>query len=194
MGLKLLGLAAVAGLLTMSACQQQGKTGETAAADEQAAFQAPYPGVFYDSLKGALTNYYHLSGSLVAANTIKANDAALSLKSSIDSLPVDVLRSDSAIFTLVKSTTGDISAELTGLMGETDLEKKRASYQMVSDMLFDLIKATGLKGQTVYRQYCPMAFDDKGAYWLSDQTEIRNPYFGDEMLTCGAVTDTLRYQ
>jgi Cu(I)/Ag(I) efflux system membrane fusion protein len=65
---------------------------------------------------------------------------------------------------------------------------------MVSDMLYDLIKNTGLKGDTVYHQYCPMAFDDKGAYWLSSQSAIRNPYFGKEMLTCGNTKDTLIYK
>ena len=38
-----------------------------------------------------------------------------------------------------------------------------------------------------YRQFCPMAFDFKGAFWLSDSEEILNPYFGEEMLTCGNV-------
>jgi Cu(I)/Ag(I) efflux system membrane fusion protein len=38
-----------------------------------------------------------------------------------------------------------------------------------------------------------MAFDNKGAYWLSDQAKIRNPYFGDKMLECGEVKDTLNY-
>jgi Cu(I)/Ag(I) efflux system membrane fusion protein len=37
-----------------------------------------------------------------------------------------------------------------------------------------------------------MAFNDKGAYWLSDKEAIRNPYFGDKMLTCGSVEETLR--
>jgi Cu(I)/Ag(I) efflux system membrane fusion protein len=42
----------------------------------------------------------------------------------------------------------------------------------------------------VYKEYCPMAFDNKGAYWLSESEEIRNPYFGKSMLTCGEVTTT----
>jgi Cu(I)/Ag(I) efflux system membrane fusion protein len=35
-----------------------------------------------------------------------------------------------------------------------------------------------------------MAFDT-GAYWISDSKEIRNPYFGDAMLTCGEVKKEL---
>jgi Cu(I)/Ag(I) efflux system membrane fusion protein len=38
-----------------------------------------------------------------------------------------------------------------------------------------------------------MAFDNKGAYWLSNVSEIKNPYFGEKMLTCGSVQDSLYY-
>lgn len=43
----------------------------------------------------------------------------------------------------------------------------------------------------IYKQYCPMAFNNTGAYWLSSEREIRNPYFGDAMLSCGSVKETL---
>lgn len=46
---------------------------------------------------------------------------------------------------------------------------------------------------TLYKQYCPMALNDKGAYWLSAQSDIKNPYFGDAMLTCGEVQETLTF-
>ena len=44
----------------------------------------------------------------------------------------------------------------------------------------------------LYIQHCPMADQEKGADWLSREKEIRNPYFGKSMLTCGEVTDTLK--
>jgi len=39
--------------------------------------------------------------------------------------------------------------------------------------------------------FCPMAFDNAGAYWLSDTNAIANPYFGHKMLKCGKVTDQI---
>ena len=45
---------------------------------------------------------------------------------------------------------------------------------------------------TIYIQKCPMANNNKGAIWLSTDEEIRNPYYGDAMLTCGSVIDTLK--
>jgi hypothetical protein len=32
-----------------------------------------------------------------------------------------------------------------------------------------------------------MANNNKGALWLSEVKEIKNPYFGSKMLTCGSV-------
>jgi hypothetical protein len=159
-----------------------------------AALQAPYNQVFYDSLQVTMHTYYQLSAALVKADSIAANTAAAVLKLHVDSLPVQVLQMDSSHLGNITGITGSISAELTGFAGETGLEGKRASFQMVSDMLFDLLKSTGLKGHTIYHQYCPMAFDDKGAYWLSDKAEIENPYFGHKMLTCGETRDTLIYK
>ena len=49
----------------------------------------------------------------------------------------------------------------------------------------------GLTSGTIYKQYCPMAFDNTGANWFSDAEPIRNPYFGDKMLTCGKTVATI---
>ena len=56
--------------------------------------------------------------------------------------------------------------------------------------MINSILAFGTKKE-LFVQYCPMAFDDKGADWISDIQDIQNPYFGDKMMRCGFVTDTL---
>jgi len=80
---------------------------------------------------------------------------------------------------IIKKAASDITKE-------TDLEKQRAAFQLVSDAIIELVKKAHT-GKTIYVQYCPMAFGDKGAYWLSKEKEIMNPYFGDMMLRCGEV-------
>lgn len=178
-----------------TACQQQGKT--TASEETQqdaAALPSALSTEFYDSLKLAMNAYYQLSGALVKADTQAADIAAAALKYHLDSLPVARLEVDSARKGILLGASGDIAAELNGMLIEKGgLEARRASFKMVSDQLYDLLQNTGLKGSTVYRQHCPMAFGDRGAYWLSDKQEVVNPYFGDEMLHCGSVTDTLRF-
>jgi hypothetical protein len=54
-----------------------------------------------------------------------------------------------------------------------------------------MAKKTKLGTGVIYKQFCPMAFDNKGAYWLSSNEEIMNPYFGDKMLHCGKVEETV---
>lgn len=180
-----------------AACQQSGtsSSADTTAQTTSGDLQAPFSDEFYDSLKVTMTAYYQLSGALVKSDTLAADLAAVSLKQHLDSLPIARLGVDSARQSQLEVNAGDIAAELKGLLIEKGgLDARRESFNMVSEMMYDLVKATGLKGSTVYRQYCPMAFNDKGAYWLSDKAEILNPYFGDAMLTCGSVTDTLRFQ
>jgi Cu(I)/Ag(I) efflux system membrane fusion protein len=48
-------------------------------------------------------------------------------------------------------------------------------------------------GKTVYYQFCPMANNNKGAYWLSESKVIRNPYFGEKMINCGETKEILNY-
>ncbi|MBV8253809.1 MAG: DUF3347 domain-containing protein [Chitinophaga sp.] len=180
--------------ITLYSCQQQGPKTEEATQTAGSALQAPYSQVWYDSLNQVMNTYYHLSAALVKADTATATVVGLALKQHIDRLPYAQLQMDSAHLGNISGIGGSISAELVGLQGETGIEGKRESFQMVSDMLFDLVKATGFKGHAVYRQFCPMAFDDKGAYWLSETRKITNPYFGEKMLDCGSTNDSLIYK
>jgi hypothetical protein len=55
-----------------------------------------------------------------------------------------------------------------------------------------LIKQDGLSSGELYVAFCPMAFNNKGATWISTSKEIRNPYFGEKMLGCGEVQGTIK--
>lgn len=74
----------------------------------------------------------------------------------------------------------------------SNLEQQRAYFSTLSNEMVSLIKRSGLTRGEIFVDYCPMALNDKGAYWLSSEKEIRNPYFGDVMLSCGEVTDTIQ--
>jgi len=68
---------------------------------------------------------------------------------------------------------------------------QRDHFNSLSDNVYKLIKQTQANDEVIYRQYCPMAFDNEGAFWLSAEKEVNNPYFGDRMLHCGSVKETL---
>ena len=67
-----------------------------------------------------------------------------------------------------------------------DVNIQRARFEEVTAEVKSLVEANIASG-TLYYQYCPMAFDGKGAYWISNEEKVYNPYFGDVMLNCGTV-------
>lgn len=76
------------------------------------------------------------------------------------------------------------------------LEENRRLYKRASDLLIDALPhgtGEGEPSESVYVQYCPMAFGDQGARWLSFDREILNPYFGDAMLRCGETVDLVNF-
>lgn len=73
-----------------------------------------------------------------------------------------------------------------------DLEARRTAFQPLSDALIARIREHGTDAVgNAYVVHCPMAFGNTGADWISAEPKVLNPYFGDRMLTCGSVTDTL---
>lgn len=73
-----------------------------------------------------------------------------------------------------------------------DITKQRDFMVTLTDETDKLISNSAITSGEVYRQFCPMAFDGTGGYWLSDSKEIRNPYYGDKMLKCGVVKETVK--
>ena len=120
--------------------------------------------------------YLEVKDALVQSNGQSASTAAMNL--------VELLDNESDLFTKIKFDAEQIA--------ETqDVGHQRDHFNTLSDNIFKMAKNTSELEKTLYRQYCPMAFDNKGAYWLSSEEQIRNPYFGDMMLKCGRVEEKL---
>ncbi len=88
-----------------------------------------------------------------------------------------------------------IEDNLKGIIQMKGIEMKRSHFAIVSDNLSKAIERFGVhsnKTSTLYIEFCPMAFDNKGASWISEIKEIKNPYFGEAMPTCGEVTRVIK--
>lgn len=146
-------------------------------------------------LMSTIFNYYNLKDALVATDAAKAAEAARHLHQVADSLRnTEMAKTDSAgtneslrpyLDTIVTQT------EAIAATNDPTCEKQRIAFEYVSNSMYALLKKAEMKNAGVYRQFCPMAFNDKGAYWISSVPEIKNPYFGKKMLECGEVTDSL---
>lgn len=139
-----------------------------------------------------LNKYYDLKNALVATNAGKADEAAKQLLTVNDSLAAFTQKdSTNAGIKPYLDTISNQSKSILGMMDES-CEHKRVFFEKISDNMYALAKALNLKNAGIYQQYCPMAFNEKGAHWLSNESEIKNPYFGKKMLECGDVTDSLK--
>ncbi len=122
----------------------------------------------------AIEAYMVLKDALVQTDATSAKEAANTLGSALSSEEMEA--------TLIEAANVIANSD--------DVEIQRASFKTVTDGLIASLKANGSE-DGVFVQYCPMAFNDTGASWLSLSEEIRNPYFGDMMLKCGKVEEKL---
>lgn len=124
-----------------------------------------------------LTNYLDIKDALVKTNSKDASLAA------------------SGMATLLEGKTDELSkkllADAKGISGSSDVKVQRKHFDTLSQNVYDYIKASGEKNSPVYKQFCPMALNNTGAFWLASEKEINNPYFGSMMLHCGSVKEEL---
>ena len=69
---------------------------------------------------------------------------------------------------------------------KSDINHQREHFEALSTDITDLVALLGTD-KVIYQDFCPMANNNKGALWLSEVKEIKNPYFGSKMLNCGSV-------
>tara|TARA_R110000868_G_scaffold145181_5_gene365324 strand:- start:13703 stop:15481 length:1779 start_codon:yes stop_codon:yes gene_type:complete len=85
------------------------------------------------------------------------------------------------------------SIELLGIISsKLDIETQRSYLVLLNENIIAIAKNIKSPMETLYIQKCPMANSNKGAIWLNTNKEIKNPYYGDAMLSCGSVIDTIK--
>jgi len=133
--------------------------------------------MFKDAKLGkAYEHYTHLKDALVASNHGEANKAAGELEKSLK----DVSGSAKAAGVTAK------------IINASTIDDQRKSFSLLSNEMAALVKGGKLSGGMLYLEYCPMANNNAGAFWLSNEKEIKNPYFGDKMLKCGSVKEMIQ--
>jgi hypothetical protein len=146
--------------------------------------------IFRKQLTTVFDSYVELKDAFVSSDAEKVKKEAS--KTQEDLKKVDMKLVSGAAHNDWMTYVGDMESSLASIAGSTEIEAQRTEFSKLSNALYKAIKAYGLSEKTAYYEFCPMAFDDKGAHWLSDEAKIRNPYFGDKMLTCGSVEETLQ--
>lgn len=146
---------------------------------------------FIMQLNNLLDQYMKLKDYLVLDDSKMAKQAANSLLKAVSGVDMKLLSGDSHLKWM--EVSGGIAESLASITNSEGLEQERKAFQTLSKDLYSAIKTFGMIDKTVYYQFCPMYDNNKGGYWLSETEEIRNPYFGKEMLSCGETRETLKY-
>lgn len=136
------------------------------------------------------SHYQHLTFALSSDDDKEAANAA---KGMLEALPKINTKGFS---TAQKSIFDDIAADIlehSEHIGDNigNIAHQREHLVLLSKDFYDIAKEFGTE-KSMYKVFCSMYDDDKGAYWLSDSKEVKNPYYGEMMLTCGEVQEELK--
>ena len=128
-----------------------------------------------------LNDYFNLKDALVADDNAKAKELGATLATSLGKL--DISKYTDAQQSELKDIMED-AIEHAEHISESDIKHQREHFKVLSKDVTDMVAITGTQVK-LYEQFCPMY--DGGTAWLSTKEEIRNPYYGSQMLKCGKV-------
>lgn len=140
---------------------------------------------FQNQLKMVFNDYIILKDALVKDDSGISKKAANGVLKSLGKIDMNLL-TDKNAHKQWMSIAKEIKASANSIAGTTQIKEHRNHFKGLSSHLILAVQLFGIN-KKVFSQFCPMADNNKGAYWLSLENEIRNPYFGATMHNCGSV-------
>ena len=147
------------------------------------------PPTFKQQLFSLASAYLILKDALVSTNSKEAKETVNEVLTALDKVDMSLVKGDAHNYWMKQQSA--IKAHSEKIAASDDVEEQRKQFDFLSQSLIKSAKVFGIGETILYVQHCPMANDNEGADWLSDVEEVRNPYFGDKMLKCGLVKDTI---
>ena len=143
-----------------------------------------FSNAFSSDFSEALPSYLKMKDAFVASDAGQVSAFAKTTLEKLKTISTDDLG------TMEKQHLTKSIEMLDAIANNDNLENQRAHFVILNENIVPI--AMSIENSTnYYIQKCPMANNNKGAVWLSMEEEIRNPYYGDAMLTCGSVIDSL---
>lgn len=126
-------------------------------------------------VKAVYEHYIHVKNALINANAKEAQSGASQLQ------------------TALISAENKAGADIAGKIASTSkIDAQRNELDALTTEVEKTIKASKLTSGKIFKQFCPMAKNGDGGYWLASESDIKNPYYGDEMLECGEVKEEIK--
>jgi len=133
--------------------------------------------------------YLKMKDDLVKTNAKASGQHAADLAKQLEKMQNPNLPVEAQSFW--KNQHSALRQHVARIVSSGDVEAQRVQFDFVSQLLIQTFKVYGSGKESLYVQHCPMAFNNRGADWLSGEAKVLNPYFGDEMLNCGFVKENL---
>jgi len=141
------------------------------------------------NIKKVLDAYIQLKDALVKSDGTNSSSASKTLLTAIQEVNMSELNTET--HTQWMKVVNDLKEDAEHISETKEITHQRDHFMSLSKNLYAVIKVS--KSETpIYYQFCPMANKGKGANWLSLENKIKNPYYGNQMLTCGKVDETIQ--
>ncbi len=140
-------------------------------------------------MEAIFENYFDLKDELVKSDAKSTSEKAKRLMNVINMVKMQELKSD--VHTVWMKVMNDLKSDTDKIANATNIEKQRASFITLSENMYQLMKVSKIE-TPIYFQHCPMANDGKGANWLSKENQVKNPYYGSKMMSCGKTIETIK--
>ncbi len=140
-------------------------------------------------LKAVFDNYYLVKDALVKTDAGNSFAKAAELVKAIKAVEMTKLSNEEHAVWM--KALKDLTDNAGNVAATKDISKQREAFALLSKYMYELTKVS--KQETpVYYQHCPMYNSGKGANWLSKEEAVKNPYYGNKMLTCGNIIETIK--
>ena len=137
-------------------------------------------------IKTLVTEYLSIKNALINSNETEAATASGKMYDAMKTFDKSLLSADQ------KKIYDDIESDLkehAEHISKSKIDHQREHFATMSKDMYDLVKAFGA-GMTLYHDHCSMYND--GSMWLSETKDIKNPFYGDKMMTCGSVEEMMK--
>ena len=136
-----------------------------------------------------LSAYIQLKDALVKSDGTSSSNASKTLLIAIQEVNMSELNTDTHAQWM--KVVNDLKEDAEHISETKEITHQRDHFMSLSKNLYAVIKVSKSE-MPIYYQFCPMANKGKGANWLSLENKIKNPYYGNQMLTCGNVVETIQ--
>ena len=137
------------------------------------------------SLTKVFDSYFELKDAMTEDDFDQSKKEIENLSKAVSEVNMSLFKGKS--HTVWMKYSSDLKRSIDQSKDAEQLDQIRAAFIALSNTIIQLNETFHPLEDAVYVQYCPMANDNKGADWLSKEEEIKNPYFGSSMLTCGEI-------